>query len=146
MFGSSKNKTEERRTVGVTPSSNGINCIVHGTRFEGSISADKDLRIDGQMKGTIVCSGKIIIGPSGVVEGEIKSGNAVIEGKFNGQLEIEDLLHVKESAEVEGEITTDKLVVQAGAKFNVMSSTSGAKRTKAKPSTNGIQHETVQMN
>ncbi|MBK9378418.1 MAG: polymer-forming cytoskeletal protein [Saprospiraceae bacterium] len=65
--------------------------------------------------------GKVIIGPKGNIDGEIKAQNAVIEGQFRGSLFIEDLLHIKETAQVEGEINTDKLSVAPGARFNVLS-------------------------
>ena len=74
-----------------------------------------------------------IIGAGTVIEGEIKAQNAVIEGQFRGSIFIEDLLHIKETANVEGEINTDKLSVAPGAKFNVVSKMSS--QISARPST-----------
>ncbi|MCW0295052.1 polymer-forming cytoskeletal protein, partial [Klebsiella pneumoniae] len=65
------------------------------------------------------CKSKVIIGPTGVVEGEIRCANAVIEGRFQGNLQVKELLNIRDTAEVEGEVTTNKLLVQSGAKFNV---------------------------
>jgi len=75
--------------------------------------------VDGTIKGKLICQAKVIIGPTGMVDGEIRCQNAVIEGRFKGQLFVSELLNVRETAEVEGEITTNKLLVQSGAKFNV---------------------------
>ncbi|MEO6190893.1 MAG: polymer-forming cytoskeletal protein [Saprospiraceae bacterium] len=122
MFGSNKTPTKESPKLSAGISSQGmLNSLVTGTTVEGLISADSDIRIDGYLKGTLNCKGKVIIGTSGSIEGEIKAQNAVIEGKFKGILQIEDLLQIKETAHVEGEINTDKLSVSPGAKFNVMS-------------------------
>jgi len=105
-----------------------------GTQVEGTITAESDIRIDGFLKGILVCKGKVIIGPKGSIEGEIKAQNATIEGRFKGIVQIEDLLQVKETAIVDGEINTDKLAVSPGAKFNVTSKM-GAGSPKVNPMT-----------
>ncbi len=120
MFGNSKSAEEPKKTSATPGSTSGaINALVKGTSVEGSLRCENDLRIDGTHKGKINCQAKIIIGPSGFVDGEIKCQNAVIEGRFKGILQVSDLLNVRETAEVDGEITTNKLLVQSGAKFNV---------------------------
>ncbi len=121
MFGS-KNSSNENNKNAVGPLPQGaLNSLVAGTQVEGTITAESDIRIDGFLKGILVCKGKVIIGPKGSIEGEIKAQNAMIEGKFKGIVQIDDLLQVKETASVEGEINTDKLAVSPGAKFNVTS-------------------------
>lgn len=115
MFGNKKNSGVE----GSSPIANSstINTIVEGTYAEGTISTQSDLRIDGTVNGNINCEGKLIIGPTGNVEGDVTSQNAVVEGKFSGNLTIHDILDVRESATVVGEIKTGKLLVQNGATF-----------------------------
>lgn len=117
MFGSNKN-TEEVKSVPAS-TTNALNALAKGTVVEGSIRCDNDLRIDGAIKGKLTCQAKVIIGPTGMVEGEIKCQNAVIEGRFKGSLQVSELLNVRETAEVDGEIITNKLLVQSGARFNV---------------------------
>lgn len=140
MFGSNKN-TEEVKTA-PTSTPNALNALAKGTVVEGSIRCDNDLRIDGAIKGKLVCQAKVIIGPTGMVDGEIKCQNAVIEGRFKGHLHVSELLNVRETAEVDGEITTNKLLVQSGARFNVTCKMeSGAangltKNADAKPAAN----------
>ena len=115
MFGTSKSSEEPK-----TPSIAGaLNALVKGTLVEGTVRCESDLRVDGTIKGKLTCKSKVIIGPTGVVEGEIECQNAVIEGRFKGVLTVSELLNVRETAEVDGEITTNKLLVQSGARFNV---------------------------
>jgi cytoskeletal protein CcmA (bactofilin family) len=118
MFGNTKT-TEDTKKPATTPSAGAINALVKGTVIEGNVRCESDLRVDGTIKGKLVCQAKVIIGPTGSIEGEIRCQNAVIEGKFNGILHVSELLNVRETAEVDGEITTNKLLVQSGAKFNV---------------------------
>jgi len=95
------------------------NSLVQGTLVEGTIQSENDFRVDGTIKGELHCKAKVIIGPSGKVEGEIKCNNAVIEGEFEGQIEVHDLLNVRKTAKVSGEVKTKKLIVEPGGLFNV---------------------------
>jgi cytoskeletal protein CcmA (bactofilin family) len=117
MFGSNKS-TEESKTTPLA-SGNALNALAKGTEAEGTMRCESDLRVDGTMKGKLFCKAKLIIGPTGVIEGEVQCQNAVVEGRFKGILKVADLLHVRETAEVEGDISTNKLTVQNGARFNV---------------------------
>ncbi|WP_235297557.1 bactofilin family protein [Portibacter marinus] len=122
MFGTKENKKDQpmqSKSSSSSSSSNSSNSLVGGTHLEGTVKADNDFRIDGTLKGNLICKGKVIIGPSGFVDGEIDCTNALIEGKFNGVLKVKELLSVKDNAKITGEIVTDKLVVQSGAIFNV---------------------------
>jgi cytoskeletal protein CcmA (bactofilin family) len=142
MFGS-KNSSNETPKTAVGPLPQGaLNSLVTGTQVEGTINAETDIRIDGFLKGILVCKGKVIIGPKGSIEGEIKAQNAMIEGRFKGILQIDDLLQIKETAIVDGEINTDKLAVSPGAKFNVTSKMSTGPKN-APPVLNKI--ETIKM-
>ena len=147
MFGSKKT-TEEVNTVGTKPTlpsnDNALNSLVRGTTVEGSVVAESDIRIDGTIRGTLTCSAKVIIGPSGLVDGEVKCQNAVIEGKFYGKLKVSDLLSVKESAEVVADVITSKLSVAPGAIFDVTCKMKTD--TKPQPQPKLVKEETVQSN
>ncbi len=130
MFG---NKKDEKTNTGATSSSGqsavtgAINSLVQGTKIEGKINADNDIRIDGELKGSLHCKGRVIIGPSGKVDGDINCQNAVIEGTFNGDLQVKETLNVRETAKIEGDVNTNKLLVQPGAVFNVSCNMGGKK-------------------
>ena len=124
-----KNKSKESNsntnTPSVTGGSGSTNSLVTGTSVEGTIVANSDIRIDGSLKGVLDCKGRVIIGPEGSVDGEITCENAVIEGKFSGKLKVKDLLNVRENANIQGDVQTDKLLVQPGAVYNVTCSMGG---------------------
>lgn len=119
MFGNTKNDQKTKATGITTASTTSSNSLVQGTNIEGTVHADKDIRIDGTLRGTLTCKGKVIIGPTGQITGDITCENAVIEGRFEGILIVGDVLHVKETARIDGDVTTQKLVVQPGSIFNV---------------------------
>lgn len=118
MFGSNKKK-ETGRTPSSSSSAGGrghsLNSLVEGTSVEGTITSKSDIRVDGTIKGTLTCDAKVIIGPTGFIEGEIRCENAVIEGRFEGVLLVKELLNIRESARVSGEVDYGKLIVASGA-------------------------------
>lgn len=145
MFGNKSSKEEiTRNQQSGSVAQGSLNSLVTGTQVEGTIQAESDIRIDGYLKGMLACKGKVIIGPKGTIEGEIKAQNAMIEGRFKGTLHIDDLLQVKETAVVDGEINTDKLAVSPGAKFNVTSKMNAGARTNV-PQSQVIKPETIKM-
>ncbi len=116
MFGVNKNK-EAAKAGSIIPSAatHSLNSLVVGTMVEGKVKATNDIRIDGTIKGDLVCDAKVIIGPSGAIEGTVKCQNAVIEGRFDGNLTVTELLNIRETAKVTGEVGYGKLIVQSGA-------------------------------
>ncbi|MBT8191459.1 MAG: polymer-forming cytoskeletal protein [Saprospiraceae bacterium] len=114
MFGNTKKSGSENMQSSTT----GINTLVSGTTVEGTITAQNDIRIDGVVDGILNCKGKLIIGQEGRVEGQATCQNAVIEGNFQGSLTVQDVLDVRENANVVGDIKTGKLNIQQGAIFN----------------------------
>ena len=113
---SSKSKTPSAKP---TTGTNGLNSLVNGTEVDGTIKSESDIRIDGKITGKLICSAKVIIGPTGMVDGQVNCKNAVIEGSFEGELNVDELLNVRETAKINGEVSTNKLIIQSGAVFNV---------------------------
>ena len=96
----------------------GRNIIVEGTTIEGDIVSNGNIRIDGKLVGTIKIKGRLIIGPTGVIEGEITCQNADIEGTFNGTITVTELLSLKASSKLSGDINTGKLAIEPSASFS----------------------------
>lgn len=121
MFGNNKQKSESKASAvpTTTASSGSINTLGAGTVIEGTITADGDIRIDGTLKGTINCKGKIIVGPQGLIDGTMQCKNSVVEGVIKGIVKVEGELNIRETAKVNGEVSTGQLMVQPGAMFNV---------------------------
>lgn len=95
-----------------------LNRIVEGTRIEGTIHSDSNIRIDGEVIGDIQTKGRLVIGPKGKINGDITCQNAEIEGSIDGKIMVEDLLSLKASSHFEGEIYTAKLAIDPGATFS----------------------------
>lgn len=119
MFAESK-KNRIEPVVGQT------NRIVENTKINGDIISEADIRIDGELEGSITAKGKVVIGKAGKVHGKIQCMNADIEGRFDGELKVENVLSLKSTAEIEGDVVVGKLAVEPGATFNAACSMKGA--------------------
>ena len=94
------------------------NRIEKNTKIKGDIVSEADFRIDGKLDGNVKTSGKVVIGIDGYIHGKVECVNADIEGNFNGELIVSDLLTLKSSAVIEGTVIVSKLAVDPGATFN----------------------------
>jgi len=97
--------------------SNNINLIGQGTEITGDVICNGDLRIDGILTGNISSKGKIVIGETGKIKGEISCKNSDISGFVEGKVTVNELLSIKTAARINGDITTSKLAIEPGARF-----------------------------
>lgn len=108
----------DKKTKSYTDLLGKTNRIVEGTRIKGNIYSVADFRLDGELTGNFQTEGKIVIGPAGIVVGDIVCKSADIEGRFSGKIQVEELFNVKATAAIYGEVTVGKLAVEPGADFS----------------------------
>ena len=94
-----------------------INLIGAGTTIEGDIKSSGDIRVDGTVLGSVQSKAKVVLGSTGLVDGDINCQNADISGTIKGKTVVSELLFLKSTARVTGDIVTGKLVVEVGATF-----------------------------
>jgi len=94
------------------------NALTNGSKIVGKIIADSDFRIDGEVEGDIICSGKVIIGPNGYLKGTISCQNAEIVGRVIGDVVVADTLMLRSSSNIQGDVKTKVLSVEPNAIFN----------------------------
>ena len=111
MFGKAMAKNNE-------PESASINLIGAGTFIQGDIKTNGDIRIDGTLVGSINVKGKLVIGVSGNIDGETICQNADVSGAIKGKITVNELLSLKASAKLTGDIIANKLAIEPGANFS----------------------------
>ena len=109
------NKPMAKENNSETPS---VNLIGAGTVIVGDVTTNGDIRIDGSLTGSITVKGKLVVGLSGYVEGEAMCQNADISGSIKGKIAVSELLSLKASAKITGDIITNKISVEPGATFS----------------------------
>ena len=95
-----------------------INIISQGTDITGDIKSTGDIRIDGSLKGNLNTKGKVVIGTTGKVNGEIVCKNSEISGTIEGRIVVGQLFILKASSKIFGDIETTKLSIEPGAIFS----------------------------
>ena len=94
-----------------------VNAIGQGSVIKGDITTEGDLRIDGTLIGSINTKGRLVLGETGLVEGEVVCQNALIAGTLKAKIQVHELLSLKSSANLFGDIITNKLAIEPGANF-----------------------------
>ena len=94
------------------------NALTAGSKIVGSITADSDFRIDGQVEGDLTCKGKVVIGQKGNIKGTIDCVNAEIYGTVDGKINVIETLTLRQTANVTGEINIGTLIIEPNAVFN----------------------------
>lgn len=114
-----------------------VNVIANGTQLEGNIVTNGDIRIDGIVKGNVISKAKVIVGRGGRVEGNVTCANIEIEGQVAAEsLNVSNLISLKATANLIGNITAGKIAIEPGAEFSgncKMHSTKPATPTMAQP-------------
>lgn len=122
--------------------SNSSNIIGKGTKLEGDIETFGNIRIEGKIIGNVTTKSKIALGQSSQVEGNILAQNAEVAGEVKGRIEVTDVLILKPTAVINGDIVTNKLIVETGATFNG-GCKMGAATKDIKIGANGQQEKTL---
>ena len=99
------NSKDERRKIGAAT------IITEGSIFEGNIHGNDSVHIDGHIIGDVVVHNGVIIGKSGIVEGDIKADRVIISGKLSGSVECEDLEIMNGAIVVSDKIDTSDLII-----------------------------------
>lgn len=118
-----------------------INIINEGTLIKGDITANGDIRIDGELNGNINARGRLVIGPKGKVEGKIDCNNIEVSGYIKGKITVSELLTMKSSARIYGDVIAGKLSVEPGSLFTGTCAMGDSKEKNEKP----IQKEQKQV-
>jgi cytoskeletal protein CcmA (bactofilin family) len=109
---------KEHKVIKENELSGSINLIGQGTTITGDLSCKGDIRIDGEIIGNVISKAKVVIGNTGKVIGDIIGLNADISGDLKGDLTVTDTIFLKSSARIEGDMVTNKLIVESGAIFS----------------------------
>lgn len=96
---------------------NGINIIGIGTKITGDVNSNGDIRVDGSLSGKLITKGKVVIGETGKVKGEINCKNSDVEGSIEGKIIVSQLLSLKAKARIHGDIIATKLAIEPGCQF-----------------------------
>jgi cytoskeletal protein CcmA (bactofilin family) len=108
------NKNESMKKEEATDA---VNMIGVGTVITGDVYSKGDIRVDGILKGSVITEGKVVLGREGAIEGDVECSTADISGTIKAKITVSQLLSLKTSAKLNGDIITNKLSIEPGAEF-----------------------------
>ena len=101
-----------------TVNANSVSRISAGTVIKGEIQSPYDIRIDGTFDGKIQSKGRVVVGESAVIKGDIVCENIDLWGKVEGNIYVKDTLSLMEGCSVTGNLNVRRLAVELGSTFN----------------------------
>ena len=109
-------KLGSKRDAVVDVASGNINALLgKGTEFEGKLTFEGIVRIDGVVRGTISSKDKLIIGETAKVEADITVGTAILCGELRGNIEASQRLEIKSTGKLIGDVYTPVMLMDEGA-------------------------------
>ena len=97
---------------------NSVSRISSGTSIIGEMRSSSDIRVDGCFEGKLYTDGKVVVGETAEVKGDIVCSNIDIWGKVGGNLIIKDTTSLKAGCSVDGNLKVRKLIVELDSVFN----------------------------
>lgn len=110
-----------------------LNRLVSGTKLTGDLITNSSLRVDGEIKGDVKCEGRLVVGEEGLITGDLSAIEVELNGTVIGDINAQVLLTLHQSAVVKGDVSTERLVIEDGAKIEGKIFT-GSQRKGAAPS------------
>jgi cytoskeletal protein CcmA (bactofilin family) len=107
--------------------------IDRGSDFEGKLSFEDTVRIDGRFRGEITSENTLIVGEGGEIAASIRSRNVVVSGLVEGNIVATERLALHKTAHVTGDVETPTLVIEEGATLNGQIKMTDAQKAAAKP-------------
>lgn len=94
-----------------------LNFIGRGTVIDGNIKTESSIRVDGAIKGKLICKNTVTVGDGGRIEGDIQAVNAIIGGKIKGKIIVSEKLVLESKSSLVGELKAKKLIIDEGSVF-----------------------------
>ncbi len=109
-----------------------------GSEFEGKLTFEGTVRIDGKLSGEIFSEDVLVIGEGAQVSAEIDVGVIIVEGNVNGNIRAKRAVELHAPARVKGNIETPSLYIDKGVMFegfSKMESAGGGLSERERPRT-----------
>jgi cytoskeletal protein CcmA (bactofilin family) len=120
----------KRDELSSAPVSTGdLNALLgRGSEFEGKLTFEGTVRIDGKFNGTIVTNDVLVIGEGAKVSAEISCGTVIVHGEIVGNLKAKNAVELHHPARMKGNIETPSLMIEKGVTFEGQCKMDGVER------------------
>ncbi len=110
--------------MAAVPGTSDLNALLgRGSEFEGKLTFEGTVRIDGKFTGTIVTNDVLVVGEGAKIAAEITCGTIIVHGEINGNIVTNDVLVVGEGAKIQAEITCGTIIVHGEINGDIQAKT-----------------------
>lgn len=88
------------------------------SNFDGTYNSARDLRVEGQVTGTIVCKGTLHVAQGAMVKASVEAEAISVAGELEGEINCRGRMELLQTGRVKGEISTQSLVIHEGAVYD----------------------------
>src|SRR5512138_2963604 len=121
-------KREDLGSPVVTPTSDLNALLGRGSEFEGKLTFDGTVRIDGKFTGSIVTKDVLVVGEGAMVSAEIDCGTIIVHGQIVGNVRARTCVELHSPARVKGNIETPSMMMEKGVAFDGQTKMEGVER------------------
>jgi cytoskeletal protein CcmA (bactofilin family) len=116
-----------------TPSGDLNALLGRGSEFEGKLTFEGTVRIDGKFNGSIVTNDVLVVGEGAKVSAEISCGTIIVHGEITGNVKAKNAVELHHPAKMRGNIETPSLMIDKGVVFEGQCKMEGLEKSGAKP-------------
>jgi cytoskeletal protein CcmA (bactofilin family) len=119
MFTKKKSDAPIASTVKSSKPDMPVTVIGKGINIEAAkLTGNESVRIDGHFIGEVDLNSSLILGETGVIEGNTHAKYIVVGGTVRGDVSCDTVLHISPTAKVDGDIRTNSIIVEEGGQLN----------------------------
>jgi len=134
-------RKDDVSAIGREASSN-INALLgKGSEFEGKLTFEGTVRIDGKFTGTIITNDVLVVGEGAKIAAEITCGTIIVHGEISGNIKAKTLVELHHPARMRGNVETPVLMVEKGVIFEGQTKMEGVEKAPAKPALTPVANQ-----
>lgn len=107
--------------------------VDRGSAFEGVFRSQRDLRVEGELKGTVACEGTLFVAEGATVSATVDAEHITVAGDLQGEVRCRGRLQILPSGRVRARVATGTLVIQEGAVYEGQLEMAGVERATPRP-------------
>jgi cytoskeletal protein CcmA (bactofilin family) len=123
----------KREELSSVPAATGdLNALLgRGSEFEGKLTFEGTVRIDGKFTGTIVTNDVLVVGEGAKIQAEITCGTVIVHGEINGNVRAKNAVELHHPAKIRGNLETPSLMIEKGVIFEGQCKMEGIEKGKS---------------
>ena len=127
-------KRDELTAVPAASAGSDLNALLgRGSEFEGKLTFEGTVRIDGKFTGTIITNDVLVVGEGAKIAAEITCGTIIVHGEISGNIKARTMVELHQPAKMRGNVETPVLMVEKGVIFEGQTKMEGVEKATPKP-------------